>query len=85
MAETLPGFIAGGWNVLMAPVGTPDEIVRKAGADMRTALAEPEMKAKYATLGAFVRPMSPAEVTAFSQSEQKIWRPLLEQVAQQAK
>jgi tripartite-type tricarboxylate transporter receptor subunit TctC len=85
VAETLPGFIAGGWNVLVAPVGTPDEIVRKVGADMRKALDEPEVKAKYASLGAFVQPMSPSEVTAFSQSEQKIWRPIQEHVAQQLK
>ncbi len=85
VAETLPGFIAGGWQVIVAPVGTSDAIVRKVGADLRKVFAEPEVKAKYATLGAFVRPMSPAEVTAFTQSEQKTWRPVLEQVAQQSK
>jgi hypothetical protein len=29
--------------------------------------------------------MTPEEVTAFVQSEQKIWRPILEQVAREAK
>ena len=84
VAETLPGFIAGGWQVMLAPTGTPDAIVRKVAADMQKALQDKEIAAKYATLGAFVRHMSPAEVTAFSQSEQTIWRPMLEQVAKQA-
>ena len=32
VAETLPGFVAGGWNVLLAPVGTPEAIIKKASA-----------------------------------------------------
>src|SRR3954462_7728300 len=31
VAEVLPGFVAGGWNVLLAPIGTPDAIIQKAG------------------------------------------------------
>ncbi len=58
VAETLPGFIAGGWNVLLAPVGTPTAIVNKASADLAKVLAEPEVKNKLATLGAYVHPMS---------------------------
>ena len=34
VAETLPGFLAGGWNVLLAPVGTPDAIIQKTSKDL---------------------------------------------------
>ena len=84
VAETLPGFIAGGWNVMLAPVGTPDAIINKINADMRTTTDDPEVKQKLAALGAFVRPMSPSEVTAFSQEQQKLWRPVAEHVAKEA-
>jgi len=84
VAETLPGFIAGGWNVMLAPVGTPDAIINKINADMRTTTDDPEVKQKLAALGAFVRPMSPSEVTAFSQEQQKLWRPVAEQIAKEA-
>jgi len=84
VAETLPGFIAGGWNVLLAPVGTPEAIIRKASADLRKALDDQDIKTKLASLGAYLRPMSPAEVTAFSQEQQKIWRPIAEHVANEA-
>jgi len=84
VAETLPGFIAGGWNVMLAPVGTPDAIINKINADMRASSEDLDVKQKLAALGAFVRPMSPSEVTAFSQDQQKLWRPVAEHVAKEA-
>jgi tripartite-type tricarboxylate transporter receptor subunit TctC len=81
VAETLPGFIAGGWNVLLAPVGTPEAMVRKASADLRKALDDAELKTKLAALGAFLKPMTPEQVTAFAQEQQRTWRPVAEKVA----
>ena len=81
VAETLPGFLAGGWNVLLAPVGTPEAIINKASADLRKALDDAEVKKKLAQLGAYVHPMTPAEVTAFAQEQQRTWRPIAEKVA----
>jgi tripartite-type tricarboxylate transporter receptor subunit TctC len=80
VAETISGFFVGAWTVMLAPVGTPDAIIRKVHADLRTALEDPEVKTKFAANGAFVRHMTPEQVTEFVQSEQKTWRPILEQV-----
>jgi tripartite-type tricarboxylate transporter receptor subunit TctC len=80
VAETIPGFFVGAWTVMLAPVGTPDAIIRKVHADLRTALEDPDVKSKFAANGAFVRHMTPEQVTEFVQSEQKTWRPILEQV-----
>lgn len=84
VAETLPNFLAGGWNVLLAPVGTPDAIIQKASADLRKALDDAEVKKKLAAMGAYVHAMTPAQVTAFSQDQQRTWQPVAEQVARQA-
>ena len=81
VSEVLPGFIAGGWNVLLAPVGTPEAIIRKASADLRKALDDAEVKTKLAALGAYLHPMTPEEVTAFAQGQQRTWRPVAEKVA----
>jgi tripartite-type tricarboxylate transporter receptor subunit TctC len=81
VAEVLPGFIAGGWNVLLAPVGTPEAITRKASADLRKALDDAEVKSKLAALGAYLHAMTPEEVTAFAQEQQRTWRPVAEKVA----
>jgi tripartite-type tricarboxylate transporter receptor subunit TctC len=85
VAETLPDFFVGAWNVMLAPNGTPDAIVRKVHADLRAALDDPEVAAKLAANGAFARYMTPAEVTAFVQAEQRTWRPILQRVAAEAK
>jgi tripartite-type tricarboxylate transporter receptor subunit TctC len=85
VAETIPNFFVGAWNVMLAPVGTPDAIVRKVNADLRVALDDPDVKSKLAANGGFPRYMTPEQVTAFVQSEQKTWRPILEKVAAEAK
>src|SRR5712671_5113058 len=84
VAEALPGFIAGGWNVLLAPIGTPEAIIRKASADLRKALDDAELNAKLAALGAYLHPMTPEQVTAFAQEQQRTWRPIAEKVAREA-
>jgi tripartite-type tricarboxylate transporter receptor subunit TctC len=81
VAEALPGFIAGGWNVLLAPIGTPAAIVDKVSIDLAKVLGETEVKTTLATLGAHVRPMKPAEVMAFVEEQQRTWRPVAEKVA----
>jgi len=83
VAETLPGFLAGGWNVLLAPVGTPDAIIKKASIDLRKALDDKETESKLAGLGAYLHPMTPDQVTAFAQDQQRTWRPIAEKVTKE--
>jgi tripartite-type tricarboxylate transporter receptor subunit TctC len=83
IAETIPGFEVGAWNVLVAPLGTPDDIVRKVSADLKTALQDAEVAAKFAALGAYLRYLPPAEATAFTQAEQATWRPIMEKVTKE--
>jgi tripartite-type tricarboxylate transporter receptor subunit TctC len=85
IAETVPNFLVGAWAVVVAPVGTPDPIVRKVNTDLWTALNDPAVKAKFQANGAFLRKMSPEETVAFTQEQQKTWRPILEQVAKMKK
>jgi len=83
VAEAVPGvgiLEARGWFALMAPARTPDAIVQKINRDLRSALGEPEVKRKFATLGTYPRPMSPAETAAFIRSEQELWRPIVRQL-----
>jgi tripartite-type tricarboxylate transporter receptor subunit TctC len=84
IAETIPNFFVGAWTIMLAPSGTPDAILRKVNVDLRQALEDPDVKSKFAANGAFVRHMTPEQVTDFVQSEQKTWRPILEQVAKEA-
>ena len=53
IAETVPDFFVGAWTVLVAPIGTPDAIVRKVNTDLWIALNDPDVKTKLAANGAF--------------------------------
>ena len=81
VAETVPGFKAMGWQGLMAPVGTPETVIRKASEDLRKVIGDPAFKAQLTGRGSYPVPMSPTEVTAFIQDQQRQWSPLLQQLA----
>src|SRR5580704_13049331 len=83
VAETLPDFFVGAWQVMLAPLGTPDAIIRKVNADLRTAVEDKEVSDKFALNGAYTRYMTPEETTAFTQSQQKTWQPILQKVAKE--
>jgi tripartite-type tricarboxylate transporter receptor subunit TctC len=81
VAETIPGFAATGWQVMVAPVGTPDAIIQKVSTDLRVVVDDPELKKKLGRLGSYSRHMTPAEALAFVHSEQRTWQPVLEKIA----
>jgi len=80
-AETLPDFKVRGWLALVAPVGTPDAVVRKLSEDLRSAVTDPATKRRLETTGNYPHPMTPAELLAFIHAEQQMWKPVLEQIA----
>ena len=80
VAETIPGFAATGWQVLVAPIGTPEPVIRRVSGDLRDVVGEAEFQGKIAALGSYPRPMAPAEVTAFVQEEQRTWGPVVRQI-----
>jgi len=77
-AETLPGFAAGGWQGIVAPLGTPAAAIQKVNAGLQKVLREPDIADPLALRGAFVSPMSPPEVNAFINAQQAQWRPVLQ-------
>jgi tripartite-type tricarboxylate transporter receptor subunit TctC len=81
VAETIPGFQATGWGILVAPIGTPEAIVRKVSEDLRKAVVQPELDKKLAALGSYTNPMSPTEATAWVHRQQQMWQPVLDEIA----
>lgn len=57
-------FVVEAWLALLAPRGTPQEVVRTIHADTQKAIATPEMQKRYAALGFDPLPISPEEVAA---------------------
>lgn len=81
VAETLPGFSATGWQVLVAPLGTPQPIINKVSADLSKAVTDPDFQKQLANIGSYSRAMTPDEVIAFVKKEQDTWLPVLERIA----
>ena len=78
VAETLPGFAAGGWQGIVAPLGTPARAIQRVNAGLQKVLGESDVAKPLALRGAFVNPMSPSEVNAFINAQQEQWRPVLQ-------
>ena len=62
------------------PVVEPKHELKSHRNIAPAALDDPDVRSKFQANGAFVKHMTPEEVTAFVQSEQTTWRPILEQV-----
>jgi len=82
VAETIPGFSATGWQVLVAPLGTPAPIVSKVSADLAKVVSDPDFKKRLSNIGSYSRAMTPEEVLAFVQKEQDTWLPVLQKASQ---
>jgi tripartite-type tricarboxylate transporter receptor subunit TctC len=81
VAETVPGFQATGWAILVAPLGTPDAIIGSVSEDLRKVSAEPDLQKKLATLGSYTNPMTAIEATEFVHKQQRTWQPILDEIA----
>ncbi len=69
IAETLKGFEIDTWWGLVAPAGTPPDVVAKLNKAFVDALNTPEAKTRFAALMAEPVASSPAEFGAFMKSE----------------
>ncbi len=78
VAESYPGFAAGGWQGIVAPLGTPAAAIAKVNEALKTVLAEPDLAKQLAARGAYVDAMTPPEVNAFVNAQQTQWKPVLE-------
>jgi tripartite-type tricarboxylate transporter receptor subunit TctC len=77
VAETLPGFAAVGWFALLAPAGTPGEIVLRVNQDLDAVLALPGVAQRMRELGVFEGGGSPQELDRFMREERARWQKVI--------
>ena len=73
VAEFVPGYEASIWFGIGAPSKTPAEIVEKLNKEINAGLADPQVKARLATLGNTPMPMTPAEFGKLVVEETDKW------------
>jgi tripartite-type tricarboxylate transporter receptor subunit TctC len=61
VAESLPGFLTGSFQGLLAPAGTPKAVIDKLHAEVQRIAALPEVRERLTTLGAEPLGMTPAD------------------------
>ena len=69
VAETLPGFLTGSWQGLLAPAGTPKAVVDKLHDEVLRIAALPDVKERLTTLGAEPSRMSSADFAQWLKAE----------------
>ncbi len=73
VADTVPGFEASSWFGILAPAGTPRDIVMKINGETSKWLASPDAKEKLAAQGANVAGGTPEDFAKHIQAETAKW------------
>jgi len=73
----LGGMESVGFQGLVGPAGMPKDVVDRLAAELTKALAQPDIKAKFATAGSEVHPLGPAEFAAFVKKDNEKWAKLI--------
>jgi tripartite-type tricarboxylate transporter receptor subunit TctC len=74
LAESgLPGFEAFTWGALLAPAGTPPEIVARLQAEVGRIMAMPDVRQKIEEMGALPGGGASADLDTFTRSEIRKW------------
>ncbi len=78
-AEVLPGFESTTWFGLYGPKGLPAEVVQRVNTALNAALAEPEVKERFARLGAEPTGGSPQAFSAMVRADASKWKMVIEE------
>lgn len=79
MSSAVPGYEFELWWGLLAPVGTPPEIVAKLNATVNKVLARPQIKATFLKEGAETIQVTPAQFAATIAQDVEGWKKLAKQ------
>lgn len=69
----LPGFTSTVWGILMAPAGTPPDVVNRIHADATALLHRQDIVARHDGLGTTIWTCSPEQATDFMAIEMRKW------------
>ena len=69
VAESLPGFLTGSFQGLLAPAGTPKAVIDKLHAEIQRIAAMPDVKERLITLGAEPSAMTPDQFAQWLRTE----------------
>jgi tripartite-type tricarboxylate transporter receptor subunit TctC len=77
LADSLPESVVYSWNGIAGPAGLPAPLVAQLAAALRTAFANPGLRARYAELGLEITDPDPEAFVAFIRQEIGFWRRII--------
>ena len=77
VAESLPGYDAATWGGILAPAGTPKDIVMKLNAAANAALKMEDVRAKLEGAGVQIQGGTPEQFAAVIKAEVDKWEPIV--------
>jgi tripartite-type tricarboxylate transporter receptor subunit TctC len=84
LAETYPGFEYVGWFALLAPAGTPANVVQRVNREMDRVLADPEVAQRLFDLGLVNEGAgTPESLNEFLRAERARWAKLVKDIGLQ--
>jgi tripartite-type tricarboxylate transporter receptor subunit TctC len=75
--KAIPGFTSEVWFGLLAPAGTPDDVIHKINAAVKKVLADDAIRAKLLPTGALPQTSTPAEFGALMKKESAQWEEII--------
>jgi tripartite-type tricarboxylate transporter receptor subunit TctC len=75
--EAAPGLVAVNWWGVLLPAGSPKSVVERLNADTVKALADPDVRKRFADLGVEAVSSTPAEFSAFIKAEMAKYEKLI--------
>jgi tripartite-type tricarboxylate transporter receptor subunit TctC len=80
VADTVPDFDESTWSIILAPAGTPGDIVDKLNAELKTVMAMPDVEKQLAAIGMIpiVSP-PPKDLETFIRTEVERWGKIVRQ------
>jgi tripartite-type tricarboxylate transporter receptor subunit TctC len=73
IAKSIPGFENSGWFGIVAPAGTPNDVVQKVYQDTRKALEASDLRGRLYVQGLAPVGNSPAEFAKAMKAESQLW------------
>jgi tripartite-type tricarboxylate transporter receptor subunit TctC len=78
IAESYPGFHASGWNGMIAPAGTPRDIINRLNRSIAAFLKRPDIQERLRNDGRDPIPTTPEETAQMLASEIATWRKVVQ-------
>jgi tripartite-type tricarboxylate transporter receptor subunit TctC len=77
--EGLPGFVISAWYAVLAPAGTPKDVVAGLNAEINKAIKDPDIQKRMAAQGIELVGGTPEEAQKFIDSEVVRWRKVIKE------